>query len=392
MNDKDRMSIPDDCLFYHTIALPGYGTIEGAWDHRDNLDAYLGHTDFSGKQVLDVGPANGFFSFEIEKRGAAKVTALDLGENADWDAVPHYGLKAEALKTNLRNNVRLCENAFRFSHKVLKSQVHLAHGSVYDTPKLVDAVDIALMGNILQHLRDPFRAIEQVAKVVRDRIIITESIWMDDPTFLNSLSMNLVPRANAPLVDHSWWHVSPALVIEILKILGFHDLKREYHDQRFNYTALDKESRIVRCYTITGSRFFNLDFLAGWHEEEFDIANVWRWSHSRKAQVSLPARSGQESLLDLSCTLLALVPCTLCLRLNGVLLSSFQAKEVPLDISLSGIELHSGENILEFESDIEPMQPRDGQDPRKLGFALFNVEARLLTQSDKTRPLGSGTG
>lgn len=382
------MSIPDDCLFYQTIALPGYGIVEGTWDHRDNLDAYLGHTDFSGKQVLDVGPGNGFFSFEIEKRGAAKVTALDLGENADWDAVPHSGADVEALRTNLRTNVRLCENAFWFSHKALKSQVNLAHGSVYDTPKLVDAVDIALMGNILQHLRDPFRAIEQVAKVVRDRIIITESIWLDDPTFLSSVSMHLLARADAPLVNHSWWHVSPALVIEILKLLGFHDVNREYHDQLFNYSALDKEKRIVRHYTITGSRSSNLDFLAGWHEEESDTGNVWRWSRSSKAQISLPARSGQESFLDLSCTLCTLVPCTLCLRLNGVFLSSFQVKEVPLDISLSEIKLHSGENILEFESDIEPMQPRQGKDPRKLGFAVFNAKARLLTLSGKTPPPG----
>ncbi|TDI15819.1 MAG: hypothetical protein E2P05_05700 [Acidobacteria bacterium] len=387
MNEQDQMSIPDDCLFYQTITLPEYGTIEGCWDHRENLDAYLGHTDFSGKQVLDVGPGSGFFSFEIEKRGAAKVTALDLGENADWDAVPHEGVDAGTLRTNLRNNVRLCQNAFWLSHKVLKSQVHLVHGSAYDAPQLIDPVDIALMGNILAHLRDPFRAIEQVAKVVTDRIIITEAIGSADPAFLNSPSMRLLPRAETPSVNHSWWQVSPVLVIEILKLLGFHDVIQEYHDQRFNYSAVDQERRMVRHYTITGSRSFNLDFLAGWNEEESDTENVWRWSHSRKAQVALPVRSGQESILNLSCTVASLVPCTLCLRLNGVLLSSYQVKEDPLDISLDGIELHSGQNILEFESDIEPMQPKPEKDPRKLGFAVFNAKARLLSHSGKTPPL-----
>jgi hypothetical protein len=172
-------------------------------------------------------------------------------------------------------------------------------------------------------------------------------------------------------------------VVEILKLLGFHNVKLEYHDQQFNYSAHDKERRIVRHYTITGSRSSTLDFLAGWHGEESDTANVWRWSHSRKAQIALPERSGQKLSLDLSCTLYTLVPCTLCLRLNGVLLSSFQVKEVTLDISLNGIELHSGENILEFESDIEPMQPRQGKDPRKLGFAVFNLKAHFLTHSGK---------
>jgi len=59
MNEQVKRRIPDDCLFYQTIALPGYGTIEGCWDHRDHLDAYLGHTDFAGKHVLDVGPGSG---------------------------------------------------------------------------------------------------------------------------------------------------------------------------------------------------------------------------------------------------------------------------------------------------------------------------------------------
>jgi len=385
MNEQDQRSIPDDCLFYQTITLPEYGTIEGCWDHRENLDAYLGHTDFAGKHVLDVGPGSGFFSFEIEKRGTAKVTALDLGENADWDAVPHEGLDAETLRTNLQNNVRLCQNAFWLSHKVLQSQVHLVHGSAYDTPKLIDSVDIALMGNILAHLRDPFRAIEQVAKVVTDRIIITEAIWSADPAFLNRPSMRLIPRAETPLVNHSWWLVSPVLVIEILKLLGFHDVIHEYHDQRFNYSAVDQESRIVRHYTITGSRSFNLDFLAGWNAEESDTENVWRWSHSRKAQVALPVRSsGQKSFLNLSCTVASIVPCTLSLRLNGVLLSKFQVEEGPLDISLDKIALHSGPNILEFESNIEPKQEND---PRKLGFAVFNAKARLLTHGGKATPL-----
>jgi len=385
MKEQNKRSIPEDCLFYQTITLPEYGTVEGCWDHRDNVDAYLGHTDFSGKQVLDVGPGSGFFSFEIEKRGAAKVTALDLGENSDWDAVPHEGVDAEALRATLRTNVRLCQKAFWFSHQVLKSHVELVHGSAYDTPKLIDAVDIALMGNILGHLRDPFRAIEQVAKVVRDRIIITEAIGMDDPAFLNSSTMHLMPRAETPSVNHSWWQLSPVLVIEILKLLGFHDVIREYHAQRFNYSAVDDERRIVRHYTITGSRSFDLDFLAGWNEEESDTENVWRWSHSRKAQVALPVRSsGQKSFLNFSCTLASIVPCTLSLRLNGVLLSRFQVEEGPLDISLDKIELHSGQNILEFESNIEPKQEND---PRKLGFAVFNAKTRPLTHGGKATPL-----
>src|SRR5207249_3695633 len=74
------------------------------------------------------------------------------------------------------------------------------------------SVDVALMGNILQHLRDPFLAIERVAQVVRKRIIISESIWTGDKGFLDQAQLQLIPRSNTPLVNHSWYQVSPVFV------------------------------------------------------------------------------------------------------------------------------------------------------------------------------------
>ena len=48
------MQPPQDCIFYQSVELPGVGLIEGAWDHRGTVDEFLGHTDFTGKTVLDV--------------------------------------------------------------------------------------------------------------------------------------------------------------------------------------------------------------------------------------------------------------------------------------------------------------------------------------------------
>jgi SAM-dependent methyltransferase len=157
---QDTLGIPPDCMFYQTTCLTGIGVINGQWDHREHTNAYLGDIDFKGKRVLDVGPASGFFSFEMEKRGA-EVVAIELGKEADWDAVPHPDIDGAFLRDALRDSVRLIENAFWFTHELLKSNVRLIYGSVYDTPNLINKVDVALMGNVLQHFRDPFRAIEQ---------------------------------------------------------------------------------------------------------------------------------------------------------------------------------------------------------------------------------------
>jgi len=52
-----------DCYFYHTIDLPGYGTIEGEFDFRDRPAEYLGDIGLGNKRVFEVGSANAFFYF-----------------------------------------------------------------------------------------------------------------------------------------------------------------------------------------------------------------------------------------------------------------------------------------------------------------------------------------
>jgi 2-polyprenyl-3-methyl-5-hydroxy-6-metoxy-1,4-benzoquinol methylase len=66
-----------DCFFYHTIDVPGHGTINGDWDLRPGIRDYLGQVDFLGKRVLDVGAASGFLTFTMEKQGA-QVISYDL--------------------------------------------------------------------------------------------------------------------------------------------------------------------------------------------------------------------------------------------------------------------------------------------------------------------------
>ena len=77
----------EDCVFYHTQDVPGYGTVPGPWDLRGHVDEYLGGVTLRGKRVLELGTASGFLCVEMEKRGA-EVVAFDLSEDYDCDVVP----------------------------------------------------------------------------------------------------------------------------------------------------------------------------------------------------------------------------------------------------------------------------------------------------------------
>ena len=77
----------DDCDFYHTMDIPGYGLVHGEWDLRNGIREYFGDADVSGKRVLEIGTASGFGCFYLESQGA-EVVAQDLSSSLTWDIVP----------------------------------------------------------------------------------------------------------------------------------------------------------------------------------------------------------------------------------------------------------------------------------------------------------------
>src|SRR5215212_6968797 len=71
--------------WYHTIELaPGQET-EGMFDLRPFVDRYGLPESLEGKRCLDVGTWDGFWAFEIERRGG-EVVGIDLDDERllDW--------------------------------------------------------------------------------------------------------------------------------------------------------------------------------------------------------------------------------------------------------------------------------------------------------------------
>ena len=76
----------EECYFYHSMEIPGYGLVEGPWDLRGGVDDYLGGVDLRDKRVLEIGTASGFLCFTMEGRGA-EVVASDLSDDHSWDVI-----------------------------------------------------------------------------------------------------------------------------------------------------------------------------------------------------------------------------------------------------------------------------------------------------------------
>src|SRR5947208_16839489 len=106
----------EDCDFYHTMEIPGLGLVQGQWDLRGYVDQYLGQISLADKRVLEIGPASGFLTIEMEKR-AASVVAIEIPVESGWDFVPYPASVLEPIYED-RKSTRL-----NSSHQIISYAV-----------------------------------------------------------------------------------------------------------------------------------------------------------------------------------------------------------------------------------------------------------------------------
>src|SRR5947208_16987801 len=66
------------------MELPG-GTVTPGWFDLREVTPSLPWPEVAGKRCLDVATYDGFYAFELERRGAAEVVATDIPNHEDWD-------------------------------------------------------------------------------------------------------------------------------------------------------------------------------------------------------------------------------------------------------------------------------------------------------------------
>ena len=201
---NDAIPALADCKFYHAMDLPEVGFVQGAWDLRGRFDDYIGHVKLRDRSVLDVGTASGFLSFEAEQRGAHRVTSFAAASFSQLQRNP--GL--ETSETDFRSTL----NSYRLAHHLLKSKAVPLFGDVYKLGDIAPKSDVVIVGQILVHLRDPFGALEQIARCTADTLVIVEGMF-DHPDPIAAYLGGTTPI--------SWFHFSTTIFRQFLPKLGF---------------------------------------------------------------------------------------------------------------------------------------------------------------------------
>jgi hypothetical protein len=268
MNCKDRSvyekerGVVDlgECAFYHTMDIPGYGLVEGKWDLRGKEREYLGNVDLNGKRVLEMGTSSGFLCYYMERCGA-EVIAHDIASDVEWDVVPFkqydYLSKIEEFK-DYNNRMK---NAFWLAHRAYNSNAKVCYSSIYDIPEDIGDVDIATLCSILLHIRDPFRALQNVLSHVKETVIITDLYKPSNDNYCKRLVRKITGKnigAEMPcmefLPDHDgiknkdvWWGLNPEVIRRFIGVLGFDTIRTSYHTQKLH----GEDSRM---FTVVGRR------------------------------------------------------------------------------------------------------------------------------------------
>jgi tRNA (mo5U34)-methyltransferase len=212
--------------WYHTMELaPGVVT-PGAFDLRPVVDK-MPWPDVAGRRCLDIGTFDGFLAFEMERRGAAEVVAVDLDDQRLWDWPAGAGPSAAS------ENDTAVGTGFDIAARVLDSHVERKPISIYDLdPNTLGRFDVVVCGGLLQHLRDPVRALEAVRSVCTGWLLSAEHIdvWL---TIL--FRRKPVARLNglAPFAD--WWASNAASHARMLDSAGFR-VEREARPFIVEYT------------------------------------------------------------------------------------------------------------------------------------------------------------
>ena len=158
--------------WYHTLDLGDGLVTPGEYDLRQVSASRLPWPSLQGARCLDVGSRNGFYAFEMERRGAAEVVSLDVDDPADL-AFPAGAPPLDAIAAE----VRAGNECFEVAHAALGSRVRRVYRTVYELdPEWIDSFDFVVIGTLLLHLRDPVGALQAVRRVTSGTLLLNEAV------------------------------------------------------------------------------------------------------------------------------------------------------------------------------------------------------------------------
>lgn len=200
-----RQAEAEPYWFQRIELFPGY--VSPGWqDPATAKLPYFGLPErLDGMRVLDIGCAEGFFSFEAERRGAREVIGIDSFP----DSVRRFNLVKAARHSN--------------ANAVLMN--------VYDLePKRLGTFDLVLFYGVLYHLKHPQLALERIRSICTGSLLL-QTHALDDPRFQDEPYARFYPHGMLSGTEGEhydptvFWLLNELCCVGMLELAGFTDVE-----------------------------------------------------------------------------------------------------------------------------------------------------------------------
>ena len=207
------------------------GLVSPGWSEpeTEKLPFYGLPDDLSGMRVLDIGCAEGYFSFEAEKRGAREVVAIDSFP----DSVRRFNIVKAARQSNA--TAYLC--------------------NVYELDaKKFGTFDLVLFYGVFYHLKHPQLALERIAEVCTGRLLFQTHIYeepgLKGTPWAKYHPFGIMSGKNQENFDPTvFWLFNSACCVAMLEHVGFRKVETMSDDpQPFVLSA--EATRVERGYPV----------------------------------------------------------------------------------------------------------------------------------------------
>jgi tRNA (mo5U34)-methyltransferase len=240
-NPRELAMAAEAEVWFHSINL-GHGVVTKGQKTAPTLAKELEALRLPplvGKSVLDIGAFDGFYSFETERRGAARVVSMDLhmweletslseeylADCAANGVPPTPPYRTDWLRWRLDRAGLPGKRRFDLAHRALGSRAEaVVQDFMLADPQMIGTFDVVLFLGVLYHTQNPLAALQKVASLTRE-VVVIETEAMEVPGAGDLLLCEFFP-SNELNGDYSnWWSPNVRALQGLLRAAGFNSVE-----------------------------------------------------------------------------------------------------------------------------------------------------------------------
>ena len=158
--------------------------------------------NLENKTVLDIGTADGYYSFLCESRGAKKVVAVD------WTEFSGFNIMHKVLNSKVEFRKLVIDDS-NYGFATIKSKI----GTM---DKIKEKFDVVLLFGVLYHLANPIMVMQKLFKNTSMLLIASHIVDSKEPAMYYYPECSLLPGDST-----NWWVPTPSCLTDIGKRIGF---------------------------------------------------------------------------------------------------------------------------------------------------------------------------